>query len=218
MCGAGSTRPWSSPSRRSRCSRPSRRSSLRALPGFDESLTALAAHYRFRRDTPFASLPEATRTALLYGSGDEEIAVKGARGAARRRPFAGIIPLLEKRQSETRTAWLRDEIEGLVTEARCPDCDGTRLRREARFVLVGGRSIVAVSALPIGDALGFLDGLELGPQETAIARPILKDLRARLGFLLDVGLDYLDASIGAPRRCRAARASASAWRRRSARG
>jgi excinuclease ABC subunit A len=170
---------------------------LRALPGFEESLTALAAHYRFRRDAPFASLPEATRAALLHGSGDEEIAVKDARGTTRRRPFAGIVPLLERRQADARTAWVRDEIEALVAEARCPECDGTRLRREARFVLVGGRSIVEVSALPIGDALQFLDGLDLGPQETAIARPILKDLRARLGFLLDVGLDYLTIDRGA---------------------
>ena len=170
---------------------------LRALPGFDESLTTLATHYRFRRETPFAALPEATREALLHGSGDEEIAVRGGRGARRRRRFAGIIPLLERRQAETRTAWLRDEIEALVAEARCPDCDGTRLRREARFVLVGGRSIVAVSALPIGDALRVLDELQLGRQETAVARPILKDLRARLGFLLDVGLHYLAIDRGA---------------------
>jgi excinuclease ABC subunit A len=171
---------------------------VRALPGLDESLAALAAHYRFRPDTPFAALPEATRHALLYGSGDEEIAVPRARGAGTtRRRFAGIVSLLERRQRETRTTWLRDEIEGLVAEARCPICEGSRLRREARFVLVGGRSIVEVSAMSIREAQRFLDTLALGPQETEIARPILKDLRARLGFLLDVGLDYLTIDRGA---------------------
>src|SRR5262249_46058664 len=98
---------------------------------------------------------------------------------------------------ETRTSWLREEIESLVAEARCPTCEGTRLRREARFVLVAGRSIVEVSALSICEARRFLDDLTLGPQDTEIARPILKDLRARLGFLLDVGLDYLTIDRGA---------------------
>src|SRR5262249_6734202 len=164
----------------------------------DESLAALASHYRFRQDTPFDALPEATRQALLYGSGEDEIAVSRARGGgAARRRFAGIIPLLERRQRETRTSWLREEIESLVAEARCPTCEGTRLRREARFVLVAGRSIVEVSALSIREARRFLDDLTLGPQDTEIARPILKDLRARLGFLLDVGLDYLTIDRGA---------------------
>jgi excinuclease ABC subunit A len=170
---------------------------VRVLPGLDESLAALAAHYRFGRDTAFAALSEATRHALLYGSGDEEITVPRARGGATRRRFAGIIPLLERRQRETRTTWLRDEIEGLVAETRCPACEGTRLRREARFVLVGGRSIVQVSAMSIREAQRFLGELTLGPQESEIARPILKDLRSRLGFLLDVGLDYLSIDRGA---------------------
>ncbi len=170
---------------------------LRALPGFDDSLATLAAHYGFRRTEPFGSLPEATRRALLYGSGDEEIRVPGARAGPKTRPFAGIVPLLERRLRDTRAAWLRDEIDGLFAETRCPDCDGTRLRREARFVLVGGRSIVQVSALPIREALRFVDELALGPQEAEIARPILKDLRARFGFLIDVGLDYLTTDRGA---------------------
>src|SRR5262245_35474345 len=170
---------------------------LRVLPGLEESLAALAAHYRFSRDTPFAELSEATQQVLLHGSGDEEISVPCKGGGRARRPFAGIIPLLERRQRETRTPWIRDEIEGLVAEARCPDCEGTRLRREARFVLVGGRSIAQVSALSIRDAQAFLDGLVLGPQEAEIARPILKEMRARLGFLVDVGLEYLSIDRGA---------------------
>src|SRR5262249_19063873 len=170
---------------------------LRALPGLDESLATLAAHYGFARETSFAALPEATRHVLLYGSGDEEIVVKRRSGGTARRPFAGIIPLLERRQRETRATWLREEIEDLVAEARCPTCDGTRLRHEARFVRVGGLSIIDVSALPIRDALRFLESLELGAQESAIARPIVKGLRARVGFLVGVGLDYLSIDRGA---------------------
>ena len=170
---------------------------LRALPGLDESLATLAAHYGFARETSFAALPEATRNALLYGSGEEEIVVKCRGGGTARRPFAGIVPLLERRQRETRATWLREEIEDLIAEARCTTCDGTRLRREARFVRVGGLSIIDVSALPIRDALRFLESLELSAQESEIARPIVKDLRARLGFLVDVGLDYLSVDRGA---------------------
>src|SRR5262249_18116240 len=98
----------------------------RGLPGLDESLAALAAHYRFRRDTPFGDLPAATQRVLLHGSEGEEIAVPRARGGRTRRPFAGIIPLLERRQRETRTAWLRDEIEGLVGGARRAPAEGAR--------------------------------------------------------------------------------------------
>src|SRR5262249_56777459 len=149
------------------------------------------------RDPPLAALPEPTRNALVHGSGREEITGQRRSGGTARRPFAGIIPLLERRQRETRAHWLREEIEDLVAEARCAVCDGTRLRPEARFVLVGGRSIVDVSALPIRDVLRYLDALELGSQEAEIARPIAKDLQEQLRVLLDVGLDYLAIDRGA---------------------
>jgi excinuclease ABC subunit A len=169
---------------------------VRALPRLETVLAALAAQYRFRLTTPFAALPPTVRTVLLEGSGDQEIEFAHG-GRTIRRPFAGLLALLQRRQQETRSAWLREELEGLVSDRVCDACKGTRLRQEARFVRVGGRSIVEVSALPIGDALGFFRGLDLSPGEAQIARPIVKEIVARLGFLVDVGLDYLALDRGA---------------------
>jgi excinuclease ABC subunit A len=167
---------------------------VRALPALDALVAALATHYRFDPGTPFAALPEAVRRELLAGSGDREIELVRERHGRRRvvrRPFPGLLSLLERRQRETRSTWLREELEGLIADRPCPACEGTRLRREARFVRVGGRSIVEVAALPIRDAAAFLERLDLPRAEGEIARPILKELVARLGFLLEVGLDYL---------------------------
>src|SRR5439155_1094141 len=107
------------------------------------------------------------------------------------------VALLERRARQTHSSWLREELEGLVTDRPCAACEGTRLRRETRFVRVGGRNIVEVAALPIGDAAAFFGGLALSPAESEIARPILKQVSARLGFLIDVGLDYLTLDRGA---------------------
>src|SRR5438067_1584597 len=99
--------------------------------------------------------------------------------------------------SSPHSSWLRDEPEGLVTDRPCPACEGARLRRETRFVRVGGRNIVEVSALSIAGAATFFRDLKLSPAETEIARPILKEVIARLGFLIEVGLDYLTLDRGA---------------------
>ncbi len=169
---------------------------LRALPRLEAVLAGLAAQYRFRPGTPFKDLPATVRTLLLEGSGEQEVEFEHG-GRTVRRPFAGLVALCRRRQQETRSAWLREDLEGLVSDRRCTACEGTRLRREARFVRVGGRSIVEVSALPIGDALAFFRGLDLSPTEREIARPIVKEILARLGFLIDVGLDYLALDRGA---------------------
>jgi excinuclease ABC subunit A len=172
----------------------------RAIPSLDDLVGAVAAHYGVARDATFAALPAEVRTAIMEGSGDTTIpftTTTAGRKRTERRAFEGLLPMLERRQRETKSSWLREELDGLVAEAPCPECEGTRLRREARFVRVAGKSIVDVSALPIREALGFFDGLALGPGEEDIARPILKDVRARLGFLLDVGLDYLTIDRGA---------------------
>jgi excinuclease ABC subunit A len=172
---------------------------VRALPRLEETVAALAAHYGFAPGTAFAELPEAVRRVLLEGSGDEPIEYvrrRDGRREAVRRPFAGLVPLLGRRQRETRSAWLRDELEGLVADRVCAECEGTRLRREARFVLVGGRSVVDVSRLSIADAANFFEELELPGQDAEVARPILKEVRARLGFLVDVGVDYLTLDRG----------------------
>ncbi len=165
----------------------------RALPGFENVLADLAAAYRFEPTTAFAQLPAAVRAVLLEGSGEQEVEVRAGRGgrASGRRPFPGVLALLERRLRETHSSWLREELEGLLAEQPCPACAGTRLRPEARFVRVGDRTIVEVSALPIREARAFVEGLALKPTEQEIARPILRELGARLRFLVDVGLDYL---------------------------
>jgi excinuclease ABC subunit A len=172
---------------------------LRVLPGIDDVLAAIASHYRFSPGTAWKDLAEPVRDVLLHGSGEREIPFRAGRNGRStvRRPFEGLLPWLERRLRETRSSWIREEIEGLVTEALCTTCNGTRLRREARFVRIGGRSIVDVSGLPIRDAVPFFDGLTLGAPEGEIARPLLKEIRARLGFLADVGLDYLALDRGA---------------------
>src|SRR6059036_2144144 len=167
---------------------------------FEATVVALAEQYRFRPETPFASLPAAVREVVLEGSGDQEVEIVRQRHGRRdvvRRPFPGILALLERRARQTHSSWLRDELEGLVTDRPCPACEGARLRRETRFVRVGGRNIVEVSALPIAGAATFVRDLKLSPADTEIARPILKEVIARLGFLIEVGLDYLTLDRGA---------------------
>jgi excinuclease ABC subunit A len=171
---------------------------VRALPGLEDALAAMASHYRFTGGTAWSALPEPVRDAILNGSGEHQVPFPTNRGRGTvRRPFEGILPWLERRLRETRSSWIREEIENLVAETHCAVCDGTRLRREARFVRVGGKNIVEVSAMSIRDAGAFFSSLALPPVQTEVAAPILKEVRARLGFLVDVGLDYLTLDRGA---------------------
>ena len=173
---------------------------VRALPGVEAAIAALARHYRFAAETPWAALPADVRRVVFEGSGDAEIELLHERRGKRRvvrRPFRGLVRLLARRLEKTHSTWLREELEGLIADRRCAACDGTRLRPEARFVRVAGKSIVDVSALSVREAATFLGALGLEGQDAEIARPILKELVARLGFLLDVGLDYLTLDRGA---------------------
>src|SRR6185503_19036730 len=155
----------------------------RALPGVDAAWRPVATRLRVPPRTAVSSYSPQAREALLNGHGDS-----AERGGVR---FEGVLPMLARRLRDTRSVWLRDELQDLMTETTCPDCEGTRLRREARFVRIGGRSIVDVAALSIADAAAFVRTLALGQQDGEIARPILKEVEARLGFLLAVGLEYL---------------------------
>jgi excinuclease ABC subunit A len=170
----------------------------RAVPTLDTIVAAIARHWQVAPGTAFAAWPEAARRALVEGSGVEEIAFVSARSRRPvRRAFPGLVRLLERRQRATRSTWLREELDGLVADRRCIACDGTRLRPEARFVRVGGRSIVEVSTLAVGAAAEFFRGLAPSPAEAEVARPIVREILARLGFLIDVGLDYLTLDRGA---------------------
>ncbi|MDW8470206.1 MAG: excinuclease ABC subunit UvrA [Burkholderiales bacterium] len=158
-------------------------------------LEALAAHYRFDPEAPWQTLPARARDAVLYGSGGEPIAFRypAARGRTelRRHPFEGVIPNLERRWRETDSVAVREELARYRSVRTCPECDGARLRREARHVRLAGRAIYEVSRLPLAEALAFFRTLALEGARAQIAGRIVREIAARLEFLVDVGLGYL---------------------------
>jgi excinuclease ABC subunit A len=173
-----------------------------AIKGWDrrnqfyfQMLIGLAAHYRFDIDMPFDKLSEEAQNIILYGSGKDKIPFKypGERGRAivREEVFEGIVPNLERRYKETDSLAVREELAKYISNKACPDCEGTRLRREARNVRVGDKTLHALSAMPLKDAHRWFDSVKLSPQKMAIADKILKEIVSRLTFLNNVGLDYL---------------------------
>ncbi|MEW5943289.1 MAG: excinuclease ABC subunit UvrA [Pseudomonadota bacterium] len=171
-----------------------------AIKGWDrrnqyyfQMLQNLAAHYNFDVEVPFEILPERIRQVVLFGSGNEEIAFRypGEKGARHVHAFEGIIPNLERRYRETDSTMVREELAKYLNSRPCPECDGTRLRLEARHVRVGGKAIFEISRLPLTQALDFFHGIALSGQKQAIAEKIVKEIGSRLQFLTNVGLDYL---------------------------
>ena len=162
-------------------------------------LQSLAKHVGFDVDRPFAKLPERVQNVILTGSGDEKIPFTylSDRGKplVREHAFEGIIPNLERRYRETDSVMVREELAKYLNNKPCPECGGTRLKREARFVKVGdggrARPIYEVSALPLKGAMAFFRDLALDGQKAAIADRIVKEIVSRLTFLNNVGLDYL---------------------------
>ncbi len=164
---------------------------------YQRVLTALADDLEFSVDEPWSTLPKAVKKAILHGK-DHKVHVRYRNRWGRERQystgFEGAIAFIERRHSETESDWSRDRFEQYMREIACPVCKGTRLKPEVLAVTVGGKSIAQVTDMSIRDAKAFLDDLELGPRETAIAGQVLKEIHARLGFLLDVGLNYLTLS------------------------
>ncbi len=161
---------------------------------YHQMLEALSRHYRFDIYTPYRELPQKVRDVLMYGSGDEEIDFfydKGGRRFFYRRPFEGVIENLSTRYRETDSESVREEIERYMNIQPCPDCGGSRLKRESLSVTVAGRSIHDVAGLSIKAARSFFENLTLTEKEGEIARRILKEIRDRLDFMINVGLDYL---------------------------
>jgi excinuclease ABC subunit A len=160
-----------------------------------QMVQALAHHYRFDPEAPYERLPERAREVLMNGSGGEEVEFRyfDSRGRTlkRRHKFEGILPNLERRYHETESLAVREELARYLGTRRCPECDGARLMKAARFVFVGGQSLPAISALPVRRALEFYRGLSLDGWRAKIAGKIVKEITDRLGFLVDVGLDYL---------------------------
>src|SRR5215813_14000959 len=173
-----------------------------AIKGWDrrnqfyfQMLQSLARHYEFDLEQPYDQLPERVQQMILYGSDKEKIAFQyltdRGRSVTREHAFEGIIPNLERRYRETDSIMVREELAKYLNSKPCPECDGTRLRREARHVKVGGRPIYEVSNWPLKETASFFGKLRLQGQQQAIADKIVKEIVSRLQFLNNVGLDYL---------------------------
>ncbi|MFB6146481.1 MAG: excinuclease ABC subunit UvrA [Halobacteriaceae archaeon] len=158
-------------------------------------LDSVAEHFGVDLDTPFENLDPSIREAFLYGTNEDVVFEWETKNGTRHKeqPFEGVIPNLERRHVETDSQGTREHIEEYMSVTTCPACDGTRLRPESRAVLVDGVSITAVNQMSIGDALDHFEGMEadLTERQRTIAEEILKEIRARLGFMCEVGLEYL---------------------------
>jgi len=155
---------------------------------------ALAKHYNFDIYTPFKDLPLNVQNAIFHGSNGEKIRFfyeEGERKHFYQTPFEGVIGQLERRWKETTSDYIREDIERFMNFRACPTCKGARLREESLHILVGGKNIAEVAAFPIRETRKFFGGLDLTKKEQVIASRIFKEIRERLGFLTDVGLDYL---------------------------
>ena len=158
-------------------------------------LESLAEHYRFDTATPFEELPERIREVVLFGSGREQIRFKYLNEKGNRfersHGFEGIIPSLERRYRETDSVMVREELAKYLAARPCPECNGMRLRREARHVFIGDKTLAEVSALPLIAARDWFNMLQLTGHKAQVAEKIIKEITSRLSFLINVGLDYL---------------------------
>ena len=158
---------------------------------------ALAEKYGFSLDTPFAELPRAAKRAILYGTGKERLHIEYRKefgSGAFDSPFEGICNNLERRYRETQSEGMKQEYEAYMANIPCPDCGGKRLKPESLAVTVGGKSIAEVSDMTVLEAREFMNSLTLTEQQRMIGEQIFREINARLGFLVDVGLDYLTLS------------------------
>ena len=168
-------------------------------PYFLQTIEAIAKHYEFDRSTPWRDLPAHVQQVFLHGSGEDEITFRydeGGRVYQVTRPFEGVIPNMERRYRETESNWVREEFERYQNNRPCGVCDGYRLRPEALAVRIAGLHVGEVVRMSIREALAWTRTVNdrLTPQRQEIARAILKEIRERLGFLDNVGLEYLTLS------------------------
>jgi excinuclease ABC subunit A len=168
-------------------------------PYFLQTIEAIARHYEFDKNTPWKDLPKKVQQVFLRGSGDEEIQFRydeGGRVYQVTRNFEGVIPNMERRYRETDSAWIREEFERYQNNRPCGTCEGYRLRAEALAVKIAGLHVGQVVEMSIREALAWVEDApnHLSVQKNEIARAILKEIRERLGFLNNVGLEYLTLS------------------------
>ena len=160
-----------------------------------QMLSSLADHYGFALDIPFKDLSKKYRNIILQGSGDESISFKyiNDKGSTytRNLPFEGIIPNMERRYRETESSMVREDLSRFLSSQACPDCNGTRLRKDARFVFIQGISLPQITEMTVTKAVRYVSDLQLSGKRATIAEKVLKELQDRLKFLEDVGLNYL---------------------------
>ena len=160
-----------------------------------QMLTSLAAHYGFKVDTAFNKLPRKYQNLVLRGSGKEVIDFHyiNDRGdtITRSYPFEGILPNMERRFRETESSHVREDLSKYLSTQPCPDCGGARLRRDARHVLIKGLNLPSITAMTVAESADYFGKLKLSGRRAKIAEKILQELRSRLKFLVDVGLNYL---------------------------
>ena len=160
-----------------------------------QMLTSLAKHYGFDVDTPWQKLKKSHREVLLYGSDDEDVLFHYAndRGdiTQREHPFEGVVNNMERRYRETESNSVRDDLVKYISSQPCPDCAGSRLKRESRHVFVDNHTLAQLTELPVGSAADYFMHLDLPGRQGQIAEKILKEIQQRLRFLVDVGLNYL---------------------------
>lgn len=163
-----------------------------------QMLTSLAKHYKFDIETPYEDLPQKIKDIVMYGSGKEEIEFQymNDRGdvVIRKHPFEGILNNMARRYKETESMSVREELAKNISNRPCADCGGSRLRPEARNVYIGNINLPQISEKSIGESLEFFQGLTLTGQKAQIAEKILKEIKERLEFLVNVGLNYLSLS------------------------
>ncbi|HUI27061.1 MAG TPA: excinuclease ABC subunit UvrA, partial [Candidatus Kryptonia bacterium] len=160
----------------------------------EDLLQTLARHFKFDVNTPWKKLPPKVKKAILEGTGDEELTFvyqKGSRRYEFKRTFEGVIAWLDRRYKETDSEWIRGELDQFMNARPCPTCGGARLQRPALSVRVHDNTITDVAAMSVKEAHAFFSQLPLTRQESEIARRILKEIVERLGFMSNVGLDYL---------------------------
>lgn len=171
--------------------------------GFNESgisqmyYEGLAKHYGFSLDAPVKELPKNIVDIILYGTKGEKIKLSRKTefySGEYNSDFEGVVNNLERRYKETQSDWMREEIESCMSTVSCPECHGARLKKEVLGVTVGGKNINELCALPITDALNFINGISLTEKEAIIANRVIKEIKERLGFLKNVGLEYLNLS------------------------
>jgi len=166
---------------------------------YDQTIDSLARHYNFSVTEPFRDLQQMVRDAILFGSGDDKVTMRyddGTRAYETTRPFEGVVPNLERRWRETDSSWVRDELSKYQTVTTCERCNGDRLKPEALAVKIGGLTVSEVARMSIAQSAEWFLALphELTAKQKEIAERILKEINERLGFLVNVGLNYLTLS------------------------